>query len=174
MKKVIPIVVALIFSATSKGQLSVSKMLGKNSDQYKLGLGVFGNYSYPLTEEGNHSVVLELLDFSYFPPKDKDTGSAKSYLSVKLGYRYIFSETRTGFYLEPQAGYVRSLDTRGDGVYKDGIALAMEAGYSLEVGQRGNALLFGLKYEADNPGHELAISSLSLKAGFSFSRMRRN
>lgn len=173
MKRTLVTLIIVTLCLTGNAQLSVSKMLGKNSDQYKPGLGVFANYSFPLNEEANRSIVLEILDFTYFPPKNLDTGSAKAYLSIKLGYRYIFSETRTGFYIEPQAGYVRSLDTRGDGVYKDGVALAMEGGYSLEVGQRGNTILFGLKYEADNLGHELGISSLAFKVAYSFSWMRR-
>ncbi|MFN8291658.1 MAG: hypothetical protein U0U70_15480 [Chitinophagaceae bacterium] len=161
----------LCYQASS--QLAISKLLGKNSKSYKMGLGVFENYEFPLNDDANQSIMLELVDFAYFRPQNLDTGNAKGYISIKVGYRYIFSDSKTGIFIEPQAGYVRTADTRGDGVYKDGFALAFETGYSLEVGQGGNTLVFGVKYEADNPGNELGISSIAFRISYSFPFLRK-
>jgi hypothetical protein len=53
-------------------------------------------------------------------------------------YFFIFlQKTRTGFYVEPQLGYVRvvHVDVQWtEGKYGDGVAAAFETGYSLEVG----------------------------------------
>jgi hypothetical protein len=172
MKKlVILFFLFLVLSSSLKAQLSITKMIGKNADKYKLGYCVFAFYDFPLTEEGNRSLRLELMDLAFFPGKEyNDTvqmsfGPAlrtlsKAYLSIKLGYKYIFSEDQTGFYIEPSAGWARVIEAdEGEANYGDGIALALETGYSLEVGQRGHVLNLGLKYENDRGGASHTISS---------------
>ena len=54
----------------SHSQLSVLKMIGKNSNQNKLGFGIFGNYDIPLNDVGNQSLMIELLDIGFFPVKE--------------------------------------------------------------------------------------------------------
>lgn len=150
-------------------QLAVFKMVGKNSDNAKIGFGAFANWDIPLNDIGNRSVMVELLDFAYFPQKNTDIYSIISYLSIKAGYRYIFSEeSKTGFFVEPAVGYCRVVNSEGAEAYGDGIAVAMETGYSLEVGQRSNTLVFGLKYERDMAGTKYTISSLAFRASYSF------
>jgi len=161
-------------------QLSLTKMVGKNADKYKLGYDIFTFYNFPLNEEGNKSVQLELLDFAWFRGKDGDgfnTGSAKAYVSIKVGYKNIFSETKTGFYLEPSVGYCNvvdmSADQTEDATSGNGIAAALEGGYSLEVGQKGHTVNLGLKYETDRAGSLHTISSVGFRVSYQFNMFRK-
>jgi hypothetical protein len=171
------LIIGLLISGTTlQAQLQMAKVVGKNADKYKLGYGAFAYYDFPLNEEGNQSARLELLDLAYFPAKDKDVDATKAYVSIKLGYKHIFSETRTGFYLEPQAGYCRVVVIEPDAPeasYGDGFAAALEGGYSLEVGQAGHLLNFGLKYETDRAGAAHTLSSVALRLSYSFNLFRR-
>jgi hypothetical protein len=177
MKKILLLgALALSFCLAAHSQLMVSKLVGKNSKNSKIGFGVFAFYEFPLNDEGNRAFRLELLDFAYFPKKDENLNSILGYISIKAGYKYVFSETKSGFYLEPQAGYCRTvLDdvTKIDAVAGDGVALALEGGYGIEVGQRGNMINFGLKYETDIAGSETTISSIGFRASYSFGMFKR-
>jgi hypothetical protein len=167
------LLVAVFAAASVSGQLAVAKIVGKNADKYKLGFGIFGYYDFPVNEIGNNSVRIELLDFVYFPGKRPD--SSVGYISVKLGFRHIFSsETKTGFYIEPQLGYCRVIDTGGpEGSWGDGIAIALEGGYTIEMGEQGNSLNFGLKYETDRAGAAHTISSVGFRVSYDFHLFRR-
>jgi hypothetical protein len=156
-------------------QLAVVKMVGKNSGNSKLGFGAFVYWSIPLNDIGNRNVMIELLDFAFFPRKNSQLNSVIGYLSIKAGYKYIFSaETKTGFYLEPSLGYCRVVNSEGpDGTYGDGLAIAAEAGYTVEVGQRGNNLNFGLKYETDRAGANHTVSSVGFRVSYSFHLFRK-
>ena len=150
-------------------------MLGKNSGNSKLGFGLFGYWSIPLNDIGNRNLMIELFDAAYFPRKNSQVESVIGYVSVKIGYRYIFSaETQTGFYIEPSVGYCRVVHSEGpDGNYGDGVAVAGEAGYTIEVGQRGQSLNFGLKYEKDMAGKITSLSSIGFRLSYSFRLLGR-
>jgi len=170
---------------TLHAQLSVSKMIGKNSDKYKLGYGLFSFWDFPLNEYGNRSIRLELMDFAYFPGKKYNTivntsvgptpaTDSKLYFTIKLGYKYIFSESRTGFYVEPSAGFGRVADlgeTESTTTHGDGLALAFETGYSLEVGERGHVMNFGIKYENDRAS--TTLSSVGFRVSYAFNMFGR-
>jgi hypothetical protein len=174
MKKVLLIIISLILSACLYAQVAVVKMVGKNANQYKLGWGVFTYFDIPVNEVGNKSVRVELLDFAFLPSKNDNLYDTKGYLSIKLGYKNIFSETKTGFYIEPQAGYARIAEVNSyNGYGYDGVAAALEAGYTLEVGDRGHTLNLGLKYETDYAGKEHTINSVGLRFSYSFNLFRR-
>lgn len=177
MKKMLLLIICIFLGYISFGQLMIIKSLGKNSNNSQLGYGTFVYYDIPLNDEGNKSVRIELLDFAYFPPKNPNIISTIGYLSIKAGYKKIFSESKTGFYIEPQAGYCRVVtyrkSTSTEKTYGDGIALALETGYSLEVGQRGNTLNFGLKYESDLAGADYSAQTLGLRFSYSFHLFRR-
>ncbi|HEV8284839.1 MAG TPA: hypothetical protein VGQ09_11055 [Chitinophagaceae bacterium] len=165
-------------SSSLHSQLLVAKSIGKNSDSSKLGFGAFIFWEIPVNDIGNRSVMIELMDLAFFPPKSDDAHTVIGYLSIRLGYRYIFSqETKTGFYIEPSAGYCRvvSNEDRNDGkaIYGDGIALATEVGYTVEVGQNGNSLNFGVKYETDRAGSKTTCSSIAFRASYSFHMFRK-
>lgn len=167
---------ACIISSAVHAQLAIAKVVGKNAGQSKIGFGAFTYFDFPVNEEGTSSLRLELLDFAYFP-RSADTALTKAYVSIKVGYKHIFSETRTGFYVEPQLGYCRVVSIEKEApeaTHGDGIAAAFEAGYSLEVGERGNTFNFGLKYETDRAGPEHTISSVGFRVSYSFNFFRRN
>jgi hypothetical protein len=177
MKKILPLLcITLLFSALAHGQLMVSKLVGKNSENSSLGFGLFAFYEYSLSEAGNRSIRLELLDAAYYPKKDENLSSILGYVSIKLGYKYVFSETRSGFYLEPQAGYCRTVFDdvdEVDAIAGNGVALALEGGYGIEVGQRGHMINLGLKYEYDIAGTETTISSIGFRASYSFNLFKK-
>jgi hypothetical protein len=159
-----------VMSTSIHSQLAIAKVVGKNAKNYKTGFGTFVFWDIPLNDIGNRSIMIELLDFAYFPAKFE--GHSIGYASIKIGYKYIFStESKTGFYIEPQIGYCRVAS--GDGTYGDGVGAAAEFGYSIEIGQRGNNLNFGLKYETDMAGTEHTISSVGFRVSYSFHMFRR-
>jgi hypothetical protein len=168
--------IAFGFSTSSYSQLVVSKMLGKNADNSELGYGFFTFLDFPLNTE-NTSIRLELLDVAYYPRKNSDVYSPIGYLSIKLGYKYVFSEDQTGFYVEPSAGYCRVVNSGAENFanadYGDGIAMAMEGGYSLGVGQKDNTVNFALKYETDRAGSGYIINSIGFRVGISFHIFKR-
>jgi len=119
------------------------------------------------------------MDLAYFPGKDGNgftSGSARAYISVKVGYKLILSETRTGWYIEPSLGYCRVVDApdnEPEATSGDGVAAALEGGYNLEAGQRGHELAVGLKYETDRAGRAHTISSIGLRFSYSFNLFRK-
>ena len=159
------------FSSTPYSQLMVSKMLGKNADNSQLGFGFFTFLDFPLASE-NQSIRLELVDMAYYPQKNVDIFSPIGYVSVKAGYKYVFSEDQAGFYLEPSAGYCRVVNSGAENFVnaesRDGIAMALEGGYSLAVGQKDNTVNFALKYETDRAGSDFIINSIGFRVGISF------
>ena len=156
----------------------VSKILGKEADKYGLGYGLFTYFDIPLASE-NQSFRIELMDLSLFPAKGENlfttTEDMKAYISIRLGYKYVFSETHMGFYLLPSAGYCRVVYTNGgeEATHGDGIAGALEGGYALGVGQRGNTLNFGLKYEYDRGGSAHTLQSIGFKFSYSYGMFRK-
>ena len=99
------IILFCLFSFSANSQLAVSKMLGKNSGNSNIGYGLFAFWDIPVNDIGNRSIVIELMDLTYFPRKHSEINSIIGYLSIKAGYKYIFStETKTGFYIEPSLG----------------------------------------------------------------------
>lgn len=179
MKKIIlSLWLACLFSFVSRAQLMVSKLVGKDAARYGLGYGVFTYLDFPLANE-NQSFRIELMDFAFFPSKGENfftsTADAKGYLSVKLGYKYVFSETQAGFYLLPSAGYCRAIiiNEAEDLTHGDGIAAALEGGYTLEVGQNGNTVNFGLKYEYDRGNATHIIQSVGFRVSYAFGLFRK-
>ena len=170
MKRFSALLIALICFSELSAQLAISRIFGKNATRSKLGFEVFAFYEFHLDDRETRSIRLELLDFAYYPGKES-TDIDKGYVSVKIGYKYIFSESKTGFYVLPAAGYARVIfvdPALPEATHGDGIAIALESGYSLEVGERGNTFNFGLKGEMDRAGGIHAINSISLRVSYSF------
>lgn len=167
----------ICFSSNIFAQLSIAKVVGKNADKFKIGYCVFSYYDFPIGEIGNNSIRIELMDLAVFPSKNKGWDSLAGYLSIKAGFRHIFSsESKTGFYIEPQIGYCRVVSAEtgpNDAIVGDGIALALETGYTIELGERGNGLNFGLKYETDRAGKDKTISSVGFRISYDFKLFRR-
>lgn len=174
MKKIsFLLLLACLVSASSKAQLMVSKMVGKGTDKYGLGYGLFGFLDYPIAS-GNQSLRLEIAEFVFYPSKGEEffttTADSKGYLSIRAGYKYVFSETQNGFYLTPSVGYCRVVDiVEGfEATYGDGIAAALEAGYSLGIGGKGHSINLGLKYETDRGGKGYVLNSVGLRLSYAF------
>ena len=174
MKKIIlTLSFIYLFSYASQAQLMVAKMVGKDAANYDLGYGLFSYIDIPLANE-NQSFRIELMDLALFPTKGEkfftSTEPMKAYISIKLGYKYVFSETQAGFYIIPSAGYCRVvLSGEGnDATHADGIAGALEGGYALEVGQRGQTINLGVKYEYDRGNATHKIQSVGLRLSYSF------
>jgi hypothetical protein len=169
---------ALLLSSTAQSQFMVTRLIGRDAENYGTGYGLFTFIDIPLAYD-NQSFRIELMDVAFFPTKgDKffESEGGKAYISIRLGFKHVFSETATGFYVLPSAGYCRVIDTDlpDDENYADGIAAALEGGYSLEVGERGHSINAGLKYEYDRGNSALQIHSIGLKLGFAFGLGRRN
>lgn len=167
-----------LFSVASYAQLMVAKLVGKDAANYGLGYGLFTYLDIPLAND-NQSFRIELMDLAFFPTKGENfftsTADAKGYISIKLGYKYVFSETQAGFYLLPSAGYCRAVIAKAgeDATHGDGIAGALEGGYTLEVGQRGHTLNFGLKYEYDYGNATHIIQSVGFRFSYAFGLFRK-
>ena len=178
MKKIIlSLSFICLFSYASRAQLMVSKMVGKDASKYGLGYGLFTYFDFPLASE-NQSFRLELMDLAFFPSKGENlftsTADMAGYISIKAGYKYVFSETQAGFYLLPAVGYTRVVMTHegSDATYGDGIAAALEGGYSLEVGEKGHMINFGLKYEYDRGNSTHIIQSVGFRVSYAFGLFR--
>ena len=156
-------------------QLAVMKKVGKNSKNSGIGFGSFVHWDIPLNEIGNRSARIDLVDFGFFPTKVDNIGTTLGNVSIKAGYRYIFSsETRKGIYLEPQVGYCRVIiDSYPEATYGNGIALALAGGYTFEVGARGNSFDSGLKFESDRAGKGKTIDAIAFRMSYSFRLVQR-
>ncbi len=156
----------------------VTKLVGKDASKFGLGAGLFTFLDFPLAS-ANQSFRVELMDLAFYPAKGESfftsTGDSRGYISIKLGYKYVFSETQTGFYILPSAGYCRTvfIPNGQSTVYGDGIAGALEAGYSLEIGQKGHAINLGLKYEYDRGSSSLVLQNVGFRVSYSFGLFRR-
>ena len=173
-KKILLFQGALFLFFFLTGQVSVMKIVGKNAEGYKPGTGIFFSFDIPVNPAGNNSVIFELFDFGNFNVKNDYGQEPTAYLSVKTGFRHIFStEGRTGLFIEPQAGYCWTTSDKYYSTLQSGLALAIVTGYSLEVGFRGNSLLFGFKYETDLPGTDKQINTIGFRFAFNYN-FRRN
>lgn len=168
----------LVACASLYSQLMVTKMIGKNSSESRLGYGLFAFYDFSLRNAENESIRLELMDLAFFPTKSDSNAIPIGYISIKIGFKYTFSDTKTGFYIEPQAGYCRVVSNDPNNLstqtsYGDGVALALEVGYSLEIGQRGHMINFGIKYEDDIAGSPNTMSSVGFRVSYTFNMFKR-
>jgi hypothetical protein len=181
MKKIF-LVLSLLFGITSisSAQLVVSKMLGKDAKNYGTGFGIFAFLDFPLAS-GNKSIVIELVEFAYFPEKGGggffSAPSGKGYYSFKAGFKNYFSEDGTGFYLQPSVGgaavtLLKENEPEADEAF--GFAGALEGGYSFAVGQvSGRKINLGIKYEYIYAKETHQIQTLGLRLSYSFGLFRR-
>ena len=156
-------------------QLQIGKRIGKDASGTKPGFGTFADIDIPLNEYMNRMIRVELVDLMFYP-KAADNQVAWGYLAIKLGYKYLFSEDNTGFYLAPQFGYARVVaihPEETDARHGDGVGGAFEAGYAIGVGQQYNTISIGLKYETDYGGKDLVMNTIALRVAFNFLAFQR-
>src|SRR4051812_16785137 len=132
------LLIALFFIAIqSRAQLSVIKMVGNDTKDYKLGAGLYLKAGYPVSE--GDDITLEAGCY-LFPLYDNSFTYGTIVIPAKVGYRYTINRQGTGFYVEPQAGYnIYGLSTLNvNGYAKDfryhGIVLGAGAGYLFSIG----------------------------------------
>lgn len=169
LKKILLCQAAVFLFFFLSGQVSVMKIVGKNAEGYKPSTGIFYSFDIPVNPMENNSVILELFDFGNFNVKNNSGKEPSACLSVKAGFRHIFSaEGKTGLFIEPQAGYCWTTSDKSYSTIQGGLALAIVTGYSLEVGYSGNSLLFGFKYETDLPGNNKQINTIGFRFAFNY------
>jgi hypothetical protein len=181
MKKAI-LTIGLVAGMMNFGsaQLIVSKMLGKDAKNYGMGFGIFTFLDFQLPSV-NRSIVVELLEFVYFPQKGGGgyfaAPAGKGYYSIKVGYKNYFSEDDAGFYIQPSVGgaavsIARENEPEADEAY--GFSGSLEGGYSFAVGQTpGHKINLGLKYEYCYAKQSHQIQTLGLRMSYSFGLFRR-
>ena len=170
LKKIILFQAAVFLFFFLSGQVSVMKIVGKNEQGYKTTTGIFYSFDIPVNPAENNSVIVELFDFGNFNVKNNSGRAPSAYLSVKTGFRHIFSaEGKTGLFIEPQAGYCWTTSDKSYSNIQGGLALAIVTGYSLEVGFSGHSILFGFKYETDLPGRDQQINTIGFRFAFNYS-----
>ena len=170
LKKLFLFHAAMFLFIFLSGQVSVIKIVGKNADGYKSATGIFYSFDLPVNPVENNSVTFELFDFGNFYVKNNSGKEPTAYLSVKGGFRHIFAtEGKTGFFIEPQAGYCWTTSDKSYLNIQGGLALAMVTGYSQEVGFSGNSLVFGFKYEMDLPGSDSQVNTIGFRFAFNYS-----
>lgn len=178
MKKLFIFLVIITSAYSAHSQLMVSKLVGKDASRFGLGYGLFTFLDFPLNAD-NRSFRIELMDLAMYPLKNEKffttTNDFKAYISIKLGYKYVFSETRQGFYLIPSVGYCRVVDIKEgeDPTNGDGIAGALEGGYSLEIGEKGHTINLGLKYEYDYGNATHIMQSVGLRLSYAFNILNK-
>ena len=169
LKKIVLFQATMFLFFILSGQVSVMKIVGKNAEGYKASTGLFFSFDIPVNPSENNSVVFEVFDFGNFNVKNNSGKQPTAYLSVKSGFRHIFTtEGKTGLFIEPQAGYCWTTSDKSYSTITGGLALAIVTGYSWEVGFRGNNLLFGFKYETDLPGSTKQINTIGFRFAFNY------
>ncbi|HVG11968.1 MAG TPA: hypothetical protein VM843_03140 [Flavisolibacter sp.] len=167
----------IAFSLTSKSQVIVSKLIGKDAGRYGLGFGGSALFDFQLATE-NKSFRLDL-ELIAFPEKKHKLSTAetgyKTLVSVRGGYKYVFSETQLGLYVVPSAGYSRLIiEEGGQTAGHSGIAGALEVGYTFELGQMARKFNVGLKYEYDGVGSSNTIQSIGFRLMTPMKRLNRD
>lgn len=170
LKKLFLFHAALFLFIFLSGQVSVIKIVGQKADGYKAGTGIFYSFDLPVNQLENNSITFELFDFGNFYVKNNSGKEPTAYLSVKGGFRHIFnSEGKTGFFVEPQAGYCWTKSDKSYLNIQGGLALAVVAGYSQAVGFSGHSVVVGFKYEKDLPGSDKQINTIGFRFAFNYS-----
>lgn len=103
MKKINFIFFVILFSCSevSYGQLALTKLLGKDSDHYKLGIGLFLDFAVPISE--GDALTFEAGANLFQDKNDPKYGTDN--IPLKVGYRYTLNRKGKGFYIEPSLGY---------------------------------------------------------------------
>jgi len=126
---------AMCILGLANAQVEIAQVFSKNNST--TGLGLYLHVGFPASKSTELSGEM---GFYYFAPQ------ANHLLMFPLlaGYRYNLNRTRTGFYLEPQAGYtfgnsdIHKTDANGNLIYQgdevadqkiSGLTGAFTAGY---------------------------------------------
>ncbi len=166
-------VLFLLLYSFSKGnaQIEVSKLVGKNSEDYSFGVGAFLKFDFPVSEA---AAVTAEGGLRYFLEKEYGDTYGLAYVPLKVGYRYTLNGSGSGFYVEPQVGYnvygVKSYQADGGLDVNErfnGFLWSAGTGYLFEAGRKGQSDI-SLRYESllykNGPA-----SSIALRYSYNFS-----
>lgn len=101
-KRILAALLLFFFISNANAQLGLMKLVGKNTQDYKLGFGLFLKTGLPVNEGSD--LTLEG-GVSIFLLNDGNGYNGTVMCPLKLGYRYTLNKTGQGFYVEPQVGY---------------------------------------------------------------------
>src|SRR3954465_1221889 len=97
------LLIALFFIAIqSRAQLSVIKMVGNDTKDYKPGAGLYLKAGYPVSEGDDITIEAGCYLFSLY---NNSFEYGTIVIPGKVGYRYTINREGNGFYVEPQVGY---------------------------------------------------------------------
>ena len=177
-KKKFFLLTAFIFgSFICNAQIEVAHITFK---EFKaVGFGAFLNFSFPVSDANYLTLEGGL---QYF--KDRDEVSV-ALVPILAGYRYIFDQSGTGFYVEPNAGYGIGgsdlerydkegnfiLDENGNYTYENpgGLMAGVGVGYLLQPGA-GIQLNIGARYERVFTNGGTNVFSFRISHAFTFGR----
>jgi hypothetical protein len=175
MAKGIFIAAILVFSAAQvNAQLTLMKLVGKNTDNYSIGFGAFLKGGYPVS--GGNDITLEIAADIFFLNDGSGGADGTIMCPLKAGYRVTIDGTGTGLYIEPQVGFnlvgITSLqDANGNKVNLKyhGVVFAAGTGYLFTLWNTSFDL--NLRYETviDHGGSN-NFFSLGITKFFSFKR----
>jgi hypothetical protein len=162
------LICAMGIFAFANAQVEIAQLLSKNTSA--TGLGIYMHVGFPVSKS---SEVSGELGFYYFSPQPNHM----IMLPLLAGYRYNLNGTRTGFYLEPQAGYtfgnsdIHKTDANGNLIYVNdevldqkisGLTGAFSAGYLFPK----IPLQLGLRYTHIFVSGDPTQSILSFRASY--------
>ncbi len=101
IKKILLPCLVLFFAMQANAQIEISKLIGKNSNDYSLGYGGLLKFSFPISDADD--IALEAGVHFFFEKGGTDYGIAD--VPLKAGYKYTINRSGYGLYLEPQLGY---------------------------------------------------------------------
>ena len=167
-RRLMLLICAMGIFALADAQVELAQVLSKNTSA--TGLGIYMHVGFPVSKS---SEVSAELGFYYFAPQPYHM----IMLPLLAGYRYSLNGTRTGFYLEPQAGYtfgnsdIHKTDANGNLIYANdevvdqkisGLTGAFTAGYLFPK----IPLQLGLRYTHIFVNGDPTQSILSFRASY--------
>ena len=148
-KRTLTAIVFCLLIMQANAQISVMKLIGNNTKDYKIGFGAFIKTGLPVSEAAD--VTFEL-GANIFFMSGYGTQYGTIMCPLKAGYRHTLNGTGQGFYVEPQVGYnligITSLPSEtGENIdlKYHGVVLAAGAGYMFTIGRAPFDL--NLRYE---------------------------
>ena len=138
MKKGLFACIIFFWATNLNAQLSLMKLVGKNSGDYQFGYGGYLKFAIAATEAAD--ITLES-GVNIFMVKD-DESKGMILVPLKLGYRQTLNGTGIGFYVEPQVGYnLYGINSTTD-----------DYGYPIEKKFKGIIATAGFGYLAERSG----------------------
>jgi hypothetical protein len=134
-RRLLLLICTLGLAVIANAQAELAQVINKNNSA--TGLGVYLHFGFPIKKS---SEVTGEFGFYYFAPQPNHM----LMFPMLAGYRYILNGTRSGIYLEPQAGYsfgtsdIHKTDGNGNLIYQNdetvdqkvsGMTGAMTVGY---------------------------------------------